>query len=278
MFNFIKNKNLIKLAPGIPFAFFLFLFFPVVSYAEGFVPLADLGLYGDPSDFTGYASGMVTFLIYVTAVLAVIIITWGGIRYITSGGSQSGVEAGKEKIRAALLGLAIALGAWLLLSTINPDLLKFDLNLDSPGSVDSFEDRSVLSYLLHIQSIDIGNTSLMNRWFNVGSDIPSEWTLETHSSSRACEEKRLELMTDRDSTYYPVTGCAEVSGGNYSFYKVTVNTHRREFQVGNYDNPREARTSCAIEYRDKLDAVANNPTERILRIIHGCRSFYGTDE
>ncbi|MBI3305560.1 hypothetical protein HYZ82_00285, partial [Candidatus Nomurabacteria bacterium] len=38
-------------------------------------------------------------------------------------------EAGKEKILHAVLGLLIALGAYALLYTINPALLKSDLNV-----------------------------------------------------------------------------------------------------------------------------------------------------
>ena len=50
-------------------------------------------------------------------------IVMGGMEYMTSELVHS-KEAGKEKIVHALLGLVIALGAWALLNTINPNLLN----------------------------------------------------------------------------------------------------------------------------------------------------------
>jgi hypothetical protein len=43
---------------------------------------------------------------------------------------MGGKQAGKTIITDALYGLALALGSYLILNTINPDLLKFDLQLD----------------------------------------------------------------------------------------------------------------------------------------------------
>lgn len=62
-------------------------------------------------------------------VLGVIMFTWAGIEYIVSE-SMSGKGDAKKRITAALTGLAIALVSYILLNTINPDLLKLkDLNI-----------------------------------------------------------------------------------------------------------------------------------------------------
>jgi hypothetical protein len=53
----------------------------------------------------------------------------GGIELSTSG-LVSSKEAAKERILNAILGLVLALFSWLLLYTINPDLLKGDVNID----------------------------------------------------------------------------------------------------------------------------------------------------
>ncbi|MEI8175100.1 MAG: hypothetical protein WCG28_04080, partial [bacterium] len=47
----------------------------------------------------------------------------------------SSKEAGKESIRNALLGLLLALGAWLILNTLNPDLLNACLNSVKPVEI-----------------------------------------------------------------------------------------------------------------------------------------------
>lgn len=85
----------------------------------------------DPTGAGGGALGaylniMIKLFIGICAVLAVIMIVMGGIQYMTSE-LISSKEAGKERIRNAIFGLLLALGAWTLLNTINPDLLKTDL-------------------------------------------------------------------------------------------------------------------------------------------------------
>ncbi len=57
-------------------------------------------------------------------------IAMGGIEYM---GSEliSSKEAGKDKIQNAIFGLLIALGAFALLNTIHPDLLKSDVKIDT---------------------------------------------------------------------------------------------------------------------------------------------------
>lgn len=55
--------------------------------------------------------------------LAVVVITWGGLEYILSKVPGAKVE-GKERIKSAVFGLVIALIAWIILETINPELNK----------------------------------------------------------------------------------------------------------------------------------------------------------
>ena len=74
----------------------------------------------------GYLNVMIRIFIGMCAVLAVIMIVVGGIEYMTSE-LISNKENGKHRITGAIFGLVLALGAWTLLNTINPDLLKTDL-------------------------------------------------------------------------------------------------------------------------------------------------------
>ncbi len=63
--------------------------------------------------------GMITFA--TAAAFGMII--WGGIEYITSFGSLPKMDSGKEKIQNAVIGLLIILISYLILQTINPQLL-----------------------------------------------------------------------------------------------------------------------------------------------------------
>ena len=62
-----------------------------------------------------------------SAVLAMVMIVIGGIEYMTSE-LVSSKKAGIERITNAILGLLIALTAFLILNTINPNLLNVCLD------------------------------------------------------------------------------------------------------------------------------------------------------
>jgi len=62
-------------------------------------------------------------------LLAVIAIMFGGIWWLTAAGSSEKVDQAKKIIRDSLGGLALALGSYLFLSLITPDLVNFSKGL-----------------------------------------------------------------------------------------------------------------------------------------------------
>jgi len=66
-----------------------------------------------------YGTGMV-------GILAAVVMMVGGLMWLTAGGNTSQVQSAKEWIKAALTGLIIALLSYIILLTINPDLVKFN--------------------------------------------------------------------------------------------------------------------------------------------------------
>ncbi|SNQ61216.1 pilin [Candidatus Methanoperedens nitratireducens] len=88
-----------------------------------YVPLVAIpGVNADAGLLT-YLSGLYNFLISVVGILAMAVIIYGGMRYLTSAGNPSSVEEAKDAITSAVTGLILALVSWLILSTINPDIL-----------------------------------------------------------------------------------------------------------------------------------------------------------
>ncbi len=73
--------------------------------------------------FTEYMNKIIKLFIGICAVLAMVMIVIGGIGYMTSE-LVSSKENGKTQMTQAVLGLLIALGAWLILNEINPNLLN----------------------------------------------------------------------------------------------------------------------------------------------------------
>lgn len=102
---------------------------PTESTPQQYVPLApidtDPGIY-QVNNFGAFLNGMMKILISLGAVLAVLLIVIGGFQYITSA-SEGGKGSAKERIENALIGLAILLGSYLILNTINPDLVNTQL-------------------------------------------------------------------------------------------------------------------------------------------------------
>lgn len=74
-----------------------------------------------PNDIGKYLNFIFKFAIGLCAALAVIMLIIAGVSYM---GDESvfGKTEAKKKMFSAILGLIIALGAWALLNTINPDL------------------------------------------------------------------------------------------------------------------------------------------------------------
>lgn len=80
---------------------------------------------------TQYISGIFNLTIAIAGVLAVIKIIVGGIQYMSTD-AFGGKNEAKNTIQNAVWGLALALSAWLILHTINPDLVKFNFDFPNP--------------------------------------------------------------------------------------------------------------------------------------------------
>ncbi len=85
----------------------------------------------DPDDdnaLGNYINVLIKIIIGLCAVLAVVMLVAGGIEYMMSELSHEKASA-KNQMTEAILGLIIALGAYALLNTINPNLLNTEVDL-----------------------------------------------------------------------------------------------------------------------------------------------------
>lgn len=88
---------------------------------------------GDPGCKTNlktYIEGLFKLLLGLSVVFVVINFIIGGFQYITSA-AMPGKKDGKERIINSIKGLVLVVGAWIILNTINPALLKVDLTIES---------------------------------------------------------------------------------------------------------------------------------------------------
>lgn len=88
------------------------------------------GLAGQDADLKGFLQGIFNIAIVIAGILAILMIVIGGVTYATTD-AFSKKETGIGMITNAIFGLILALGAWIILNTINPDLAS-NLNITIP--------------------------------------------------------------------------------------------------------------------------------------------------
>ncbi len=77
-------------------------------------------------NFPLFLSNLFRLLISVGGLFAVVMLVVAGIGYMISEGAGD-IDKAKSRAKAALWGLLLLTSCWLILNTINPNLLKFDL-------------------------------------------------------------------------------------------------------------------------------------------------------
>ncbi|MBX4189508.1 pilin [Candidatus Parcubacteria bacterium] len=80
------------------------------------------------TDFKNYIPGVIKLVIGLAGALAVLMIVIGGFQYISSA-TIGGKTSGRDTIKNAVTGLLLAISSWVILNTLNPNLVKFDLTL-----------------------------------------------------------------------------------------------------------------------------------------------------
>lgn len=108
---------------------------PVAAFAQTYtfietIPGLPTGA-SRPGLFGNYLSTLFQIALTTAAILAMLFIIVGGVRYTLTAVSPSDKGAAKKLIWNAIGGLLIVLAGWLVLWTINPDLVNFSLEVPS---------------------------------------------------------------------------------------------------------------------------------------------------
>lgn len=117
----IKTKKYLILLFLI-FAFLLPVFVFATSY--DYTPMENIPGFSKSGDFVAYILSIYKFGIWGIGIAALLMIMIGGFMYITSAGNNASMEKAKGIITDAIIGILMALTAWLLLYIINPELVK----------------------------------------------------------------------------------------------------------------------------------------------------------
>ena len=85
---------------------------------------------GQTTTLGKYIPAMFNLAIGLSAIAAVLNIVFGGLMYMSTDAVMK-KEDGKKRIQNSVYGLVLVIGAWLILYTVNPNLLKFNLNIET---------------------------------------------------------------------------------------------------------------------------------------------------
>jgi hypothetical protein len=100
--------------------------------ALGYTPLEPIpgittNAAGGQLDFPGMLGNIYKIAIIIGALFSVLMLTISGIRYMLSD-IVTDKERAKQRIKACIYGLVLIAASWLILNTINPQLVMFTLN------------------------------------------------------------------------------------------------------------------------------------------------------
>lgn len=109
-------------------AFGLSLIPTIALAANEFVPIAPIPLangqvLGSQTTLEGYVNGAFQLALGIGAILAVVMIMWGGFEYIFAEAMHS-KQDGRQRIYDAIYGLVILLLVYIILYIINPDIVQ----------------------------------------------------------------------------------------------------------------------------------------------------------
>ncbi len=106
-------------------------FLPISAMAEGItmkfqIPIGSLKEMTIDSNSIGkYILAIYNYLIGGVGILATVVMMYAGVLWITAGGSSEQIGKAKGYIGSALTGLILAFASYMILHTLNPDLLTF---------------------------------------------------------------------------------------------------------------------------------------------------------
>lgn len=123
-----------------------------------------------------YIRAVFIFFIWIVGILATVMITYGGIRWVAAAGNAGRINDARATINNALIGLVLALSSYALLYIINPDLTRFN----------SINPQDVFKQTLNLQTEVIQLAGEIPTCNGVGAVVGSPTTVCT--SAGQCSE------------------------------------------------------------------------------------------
>jgi hypothetical protein len=88
-----------------------------------------------------YVDYIFNLSVILAALIAFLSIIYGGVRHLTSAGNPAAMQDANDQIFAGVIGLIVILGSWILLTTINPQLIV--INPQRGGTPEAIEGTGI---------------------------------------------------------------------------------------------------------------------------------------
>jgi len=88
------------------------------------------------TDINRLISSGISLALIVAGILAFAFLVWGGVEWLTSGGDKAKTESARNRITAAMVGLAIVAASWAIMKLIGYflgiDVFEGQINIPKP--------------------------------------------------------------------------------------------------------------------------------------------------
>ncbi len=112
---------------------------PIPGMSSGPTPVGSESGGRTSSDLLArYIQAIYNYGLSLGGILAAVVLMGGGVLWLTSGGSENRVSQAKNIIAGSVTGLILLFGSWMLLNTINPELLQLrSISMIGVGTIES---------------------------------------------------------------------------------------------------------------------------------------------
>lgn len=97
------------------------------------------------------------FIVLLSGLIIFSALVKGGLRYLGSAGNTEKIKLAKEEIFSAFLGVLIVLCSWLILDTINPQLLSYNISRQTIQQITPPASQTIESGKKRLLQIPVGN-------------------------------------------------------------------------------------------------------------------------
>ena len=138
-----------------------------------------------PTTFKDYVNTIFKIAIGIISVLAVLMIVIGGVQYMSTD-AIGGKENGKETVGKALFGLFIGLGAYILLYTLNPQLVSLNFGIEQIScALDTAHplDQTQYTQINNVFKLDSNGNKIPCFQQSTGFDFPQDAITVTYTNA-----------------------------------------------------------------------------------------------